>query len=345
MSKKHAARGDRVNFSVILAVSTFFIILFVELVLIGNSNFVNNRIFSERIENDLTTIAELNSRHAGILLGEQREKLKILADTELIESELEAIVKGEDVQESLDRLSSELIEIHHNDDEDFQEVYVIDLSGTIVSSSNPNSISKIVPVSIEFLTGEDDTGISGIYYSDILRKNVIDISAKVFTDEDRHIGALVAVLTLKELSEIVSAEGLGETGESYVIDSEGFFITPSKSLKGENRGVLTQQINTKNSRECFIQQAAEEISEYPVFIDYLDYRGEKVFGTHALIPESEWCVIVTIDSNEVFESSRDIFLKNLIAIPLIILVVITLLAFSCGRFLDKKYMEGNRRKI
>jgi len=335
MNKKHTARKDRINFSVILAVSTFFIILIVELVLIGNSNLVNNRIFSERIENDLTTIAELNSRHAGILLREQRENLGTLANTELIESELEYISKGKVIQESLDRLSDELIEIHHNNDDDFQEVYVSNLSGNIVSSSNPDSIGKIVPAATKFLTGEDNTRISEIYYSDILEKNVIDISAKVFTDEDSHIGTLVAVLTLKELSEIVSAEGLGQTGESYVIDSEGFFITPSKSLKGGNKGVLTQQINTENSRECFVQQAAQEISEYPVFIDYLDYRGEEVFGTHALIPESEWCVIVTIDSEEVSESSRDVFLKNLIAIPLIVLVVITLLAFSCGRFLDK----------
>lgn len=338
MSKKYIIIDKKINFSVILTLSVFFIVLLVELILIGNSNVVNNIIISERISNDLTTIANLNARHAGILLEEQKEKLRTLADTELIESELESIFKGEATQEGLDRLSDELSEIHENDDDDFEEVYILDLDGTIVSSSNPSSIGKTVPAAIEFLNSEEDTRISGIYNSDILKKNVIDISSKVFTDENQKIGALVGVLTLKELSEIVTAEGLGVTGESYVVDNKGFFLTPSNFFKGENRGLLAQKIDTQNSRECF-QYVSQGISEYPVYVDYLNYRGEKVLGTHAPIPGTEWCVITTIDSDEVNENSRNVFFKSLIAIPLIVLVVITFFAFNLGRFLDRKYKE------
>jgi len=337
MNKKYIIIDKKINFSVILTLSVFFIILIVELVLIGNSNVVSNLIISERIDNDLTTFAKLNARHAEILLQEQKEKLRTLADTELIESELESIFKGDVTQEGLDILSNELSEIYENDDDDFEEVYILDLDGTIVSSSNPNSVGKTVPVAIGFLNSEEKTRLSGVYNSDILKKNVIDISSKVFTDENQKIGALVGVLTLKELSEIVTAEGLGVTGESYVVDNKGFFITPSNFFKGENKGLLAQKIDTQNSRECF--QSIQEISEHPVYSNYLNYRGASVLGTHAPIPGTEWCVITTIDSDEVDENSRKVFFKSLIAIPLIVLLIITFFAFSLGRFLDKKYKE------
>jgi len=344
MINKENVSIDKIRFSTILGVSVFLIVLVVELLLVGNSNLVNNKIFSDRIENDLIILAELNARYAGILLEEEKEKLRTLADTELVESELEAIVKERGSQENLNRLTKELIEIHENDNDDFWEVYVIDLNSKVVSSSNPESMERKIETSIDFLSGEEEARVSEIYYSDILNKNVIDISAKIFTEEEEQVGALVAVLTLKELSRIVNVEGLGETGESYVINKEGFLITPAKYLKGENRGLLTQHIDTENARKCVDEiinrEYKEEKEAHPVLVNYLDYRGEEVFGTHFPIPQSEWCVIVKIDSSEVFSSSRNVFLKNLIVLPVIILLIFTFLAFSCGRFLDK-YRERN----
>lgn len=330
--------------SVILALSVFLMVLIVELILIGNSNFVSNRIFNERIENDLTTIAKLNSNHAGILLREQIEKVELIAEDDFSENALESI-NLESSQKHLKALSDKLIEIKKIY-KDFEEIYVLDLDGQIIASTNLETVGKNELRDIEFLDEKLETPISENYYSKILEKNVIDISVEVIDDEEKkRVGVIVVVLALKEIAEIVSAEGLGETGEVYVINKEGYFITPSKFLRGENKGVLTQQIDTKSYKECFIHKS-QGITEHPIYDNYLDYRGERVIGTHAPIPESEWCLVVKIDSDEVFRISSNVFLKNQIFIPVIVLALMTLLAFNFGRFFDKRIskLRGKNRK-
>ena len=76
----------------------------------------------------------------------------------------------------------------------------------------------------------------------------------------------------------------------------------------------------------------------------MDYRGERVIGTHAQIPESEWCLVVKIDSDEVFRISRDVFFKNQIIVPILTLIFMTFLAFSFERFIDKRIKFRRKRK-
>jgi len=333
----------RMKLSMILALSVFFIVLTVELVLIGHSNFINKKLFNERIEGDLTTIAKINSNHAGILLLEHREMINLLAERDSIQELVEEAQKRELTQDEKAQLSNDLIEISKTA-HDFKEIYVVGLDGRIIMSNNVGSVGGKMSVAEDFLAGGEDTGISKIYYSDFLKKNVIYIYSNIIDNHEEHKmhGALIGTLSLKEFAGIVSSEGLGETGESYVVNSEGFFITPSRFLRGDNMGVLTQQINTENYKECFIHKT-QGVIKHPVYNNYFDYRGEDVIGTHIPIPESEWCLIAKIDNDEIFEVPRNVFLKNEVTVAAIILIFMTLLFFNFGRFIDKRVKIGRVR--
>ncbi len=345
---------NKIKISVVLTIVMFFLVLLVELVLIGNSNSINNRIFNDRINDDLSTIAKLNSEHAGILLRKQIEKVELIADGSLVESVLGG---SESSEEDLERISEDLEELRNIYD-DFDEIYVLSLEGKIVASADSDHVGRENVIDMDFLRKDRENSISEIYYSEMLKRNVVNIILNVFSDNrssfnmsvsgtgafdevvpvgpNGEIGYVVAVLSLSELEKIVSSEGLGETGESYIINEDKFFITPSKFIKGENRGVLIQQVDGENSEACLNMKSKMKEGEM-VFLNYLDYRGEEAVGTHALIPGTGWCLIVKIDISEVLEESRNEFLRSQLLVPIVVLVLVTLMVFVLGRVLDTRF--------
>jgi len=319
-----------IKLSTMLTVSVFLLVLIVELLLIGNSNFVSHTIFSERVEHDLAIVTELNSEYAEIFLEEQREKVNIFSNTPIIVDFVEVTPGGSERDALVDELDRMRMAGKH-----FEAIFIIDLDNVVIASTHPGFVGSVYDP-----PKGNDAEVSYVYYSDILSENIIGFSAKIFSEGNKHIGTFVAITKLSDLADIVSRNGLGESGEVFVIDSEGFLITPSKFLKGENKGVLTQQVGAEDTRKCLTSK--QGASEVKVHRDYLDYRGKEVFAAHTGIAGTEWCVIAKIDSAEISQLSRSVFLKNLIAIPVIVLIAVTFLAFSLGRFLDRTYrrMEG-----
>ena len=102
---------------------------------------------------------------------------------------------------------------------------------------------------------------------------------------------------------------LGETGEAYLINTDGYFITGSRFNDNlleegyfEVRPELELQVDTEGSRA--VLDGIEGVSEY------MNYHDDQVLGTYKPVNRTGWGFLLEQDTNEVFKGSTQ--LRNMI---------------------------------
>lgn len=106
-------------------------------------------------------------------------------------------------------------------------------------------------------------------------------------------GVLVIRYGMEDLYRITTdVTGLGETGEVYIVDENGYMLTPSRFLGRE--AVLAQQATLPTLPES---DAATENWE---MISTTNYMGEKVFGVYSYLPDYGWTVVVEKSVSEAY---------------------------------------------
>jgi len=157
------------------------------------------------------------------------------------------------------------------------------------------------------------------------------------------LGSYGIQIPLDELHEIVKVPyDIGIEGEAYLINENFLLLTPSKFLHGENKGVLTQVVNTENTKNCFDKDFIGHNSQEEAVIvhKFLDYRGEEVFGTHRETSGAEWCLIVEIDEkNSIHFPLKQNAIRNMY-LSLVGMVILFFLGFFLGMRFEKAVLEG-----
>lgn len=195
---------------------------------------------------------------------------------------------------------------------------------TFVSSIAPS----VIPLENEY--GDLELGIPTCY-----------ITAPVIY-ENKIIGVVCLRVDVMEISKLMRSVRLGVTGETYLINKDGFMISESKFLKDlKNFGIVRQRttlelkvINPKTGKftrsveECLKGGSGHNGEGYE------DYRGIQVVGFWQWIPEFNWGVIAEIDVNEGYGMVR-----KLHTIISSIMILVTLIVISFAFFFGKKISE------
>lgn len=130
-------------------------------------------------------------------------------------------------------------------------------------------------------------------------------------DAGNFTGIMVLRIDTIELNKLMKNIELGESGESYLINSEGVFITESRfTIELKRNGMIQErtalelkEIDPKSGRLTKGITACLSGGEGYDATGYKDYRGILVLGTWCWIPEYEWGIIIEIDLDEAFRKS------------------------------------------
>lgn len=151
------------------------------------------------------------------------------------------------------------------------------------------------------------------------------------------IGYIAIVDYFEDITEIMTEEdALGETGDTYLVNREKLLISP---VRFSNLDVLIQSVENINVNECIEALANNIEGEKRGFKNYLDYRGEQVYGVGLPIAFANWCLIGEVDEYEIMAKSR-VGLYKKIRTNLGILFIFTIIIFLIGRYLNKRYTIG-----
>jgi len=198
----------------------------------------------------------------------------------------------------------------------YKEVLISDAEGAIHVSTQKGRIGDDISEQEYFKKAMDgETFASQIFPSKQLVENKFGrmeigvptmVVATPITDRNKIMGVACLRVDVEKISDLMKSIKLGESGETYLVNKQGYMITESLfSTDLRNEGLIdvgtTLEVKLINPETGKLTKSVAECLRGHTGSDgngYLDYRGINVIGFWQWIPELDWGVIAEIDYDE-----------------------------------------------
>jgi len=317
-----------------MRLSSQFMVIFLTLGLIGGTIFIDFSVNQKRdllisqVGSKLVDIIEIKEKDIRIFVNAQDAALERGYNGELFVRFLKLVEATKEYNETIDELYI------WGDNTNLERYGLANASG-IVNFDSQNKFLGVdiseTPIFIRMANGEKTystysrPGPSDIGFA--LGRPVINPETNIF------LGTYGFRIPLESLMDTLTpSKDLGETAEIYLVSDENLLLTPSKFLRGKNKGVLTQVIDTSESKKCF----EDEGSSNSKVMTELDYRGEKTIGIYRFIEKSNWCLFAKVDESEVIDRPLNNYLLRQIAIAIFFVIIFSILGNLIGKHFDKR---------
>lgn len=261
------------------------------------------RTIEQNIFDQLELAADELREHVNMFLKTKKDRIADFSSDGFIKICTEEIVHGIDTGLSTYRLNRHLL---YNkkpiDEENILEIFITDLDGKVISSTETSHVGKDTSGDVCFSKGKL-ISISDLHYSSEYGQNTFEVAGLLTAKEGmRSIGILVNRYRGDELIGVTRSgmskglgkkgqlEGMGETGEVYIVNNENLMITESRFAEG---AILKQVVDTEGVRAGFGNDMGM-IGIYP------DYRGIQILGVSRYIEDMDWVVLAEKDVSEAF---------------------------------------------
>lgn len=266
----------------------------------------STNLIEKNISSHLQSSNESRARHIRTFIEDQQKTSVILAAASVYRDFLKEPKNSSKypvIKEKIDNRLARTLEA----DPQIYESFILNSKGIIVASSDPTKEGLDRSQDAYFTEAKNKVFFKDVYFSDVVNKVTYSISSPIIDDGGMFLGVSVLRYLPNTLFSIVQEDvGLGKTEESFLINKDKFFITPSKTL-GDSV-ILKQKVETKNSENCFNKEEMRyvEKNSYSGLVAALgsqvteakDYRGVEVMATHSYIPETGWCLITKADRQD-----------------------------------------------
>jgi len=196
-------------------------------------------------------------------------------------------------------------------------IAVWDVAGNTVSQTNREKLGEILGERIPMVHYESVKD-KGTYFGGFHK--YFETGEKFFffneeilnEDNGQYAGNVTFMVRANIINEITTArEGLGQTGETYIVDKRLRMITESRFLQN---AVLNQSVITEATNACFNGQETSST--------YVNYRGASVLGAQKYLVDQEWCLISEVDEIEAFAPIIRLRSQTMMFTELIILSIL-----------------------
>ena len=251
-------------------------------ILIGRT--VSTSIIEEQVGNHLETTTQSRAYHVETVLGGYKESACMIATGNVFIDAVDESKNHTENVASVNRRINSMLQSH----EDISSIEVLDKNGIVISSSHAD-VGYDKSASEIFLKGREEVYIEDIHTSVFTGNKVLSVASPIMVD-DRFAGVVIVNFDAKEIFEIATDRtGLDETGEIFIINRDGYMITP---LRFTN--------DTLPKQDAYPEHFIGRETHRPEAALYNNYRGLAVIGAHAPIPAMDWCLRAEIDEAEAF---------------------------------------------
>jgi PAS domain S-box-containing protein len=296
------------------------------------SYYLCGKALKEQLLKSLTSIAE--SREAAVLglLEFRLQHLEVLAANEVIQNLMQGWNKreqGEEVKEMYLKqmaksfFDTELVEF--STITGFFDYIFIGKSGKVYYSTDKSLIGADFSKDERFIKGVKKSLLTDVRFDPKSKRYVREMAVPVFPHQAHHeeamgviMGIIISTTGTEALNEITTnREGLGETGEIYIVNKDGYMITESRFIKS---AIFKQKVDTEPVR------LFQDKKEVMVGV-YRNYRNELVAGASMgdeliqKFPELGWTILAEMDVAEFFTPVRSLGHKLIFLTALIFLVI------------------------
>ncbi len=281
-------------------ISLAFLISTIVLVVVAMSVFYNfARVnLEEAIFNNLSTAIKSRVAHIESFLKMGANSVEQLSKSIVIKQLLSTNKEDEDYQQKFNNVMQRLENTAGIEDY-LYDIFVLNKKGIIIVSNDKGDIGKDKSQDAYFLDAKEGVFIKDAYVSAKKQLKTISFSAPIVDENGAFLGVVVERAFMQAIDEITTERtGLGKTGEIYLMNKDGYMITPSRFAEDT---FLKLKVDTENSRECLQDIKEFGTKPHPHHpIIFKDYRGIKVLGIHQHIYRMQWCLLAKVDTSEIF---------------------------------------------
>lgn len=281
---------------------------------------VSNSIIRGQAENKLLIIAQSRAHSIETLLNDYKDIVHILAVgipfTNVVDPQIDDTRRITECNLRIERT----IEINPY----ISRIEILNKNGIAVASSNKD-IELDESKKTVFVKGKENIYVSGMHKSVHTGNLVLSISAPIYV-RDMFSGVLIVSFDIEnKLFEIMANRiGLGETGEIFLVNKDGYIISPSKFI---DNMILETKINTRQVNLFILEHIEKGFSpeKKEIATIYINQTGKKVLGIHRFISEMQWGLIAEFDVNEAYKLlyKQTALLIILFLVLLIITIIVT----------------------
>lgn len=287
------------------------------------SRYIAGNIIKQQTTNNLVNTTQSRVEHIKTFLNLEKEAVKQLSQSVVIEQLLLSKIEEEDYIQKLDKVLTRLKHTAQMGEYTY-DVLILDVKGTIIASSDEEEIGEDKSNDPYFLEGKKRVFIKDVYISSKKQRITIAFSAPILDIKDGHLlGIVVRRLSPVTLFRITTGRtGLGQTGEVYLINKDGYMITPSRFI---------DDVTLKQKVDLIYREEENSVSPDTLLKDKIaiikDYRGIEVLSVHTHIPEMGWHLIAEIDVQEAFSPVSKLTNTLFLVLLIILFFVIFLSSF------------------
>lgn len=293
------------------------------------SNIISSRNIEERLVNQLESVATLKEAEINAWIDSLDLNLTNLLSRQSVKNSLDIVmqkpVSASEFGSSHDELQQQFNEALGRT-QLFDEIFVMDLDGKVISSTDPSQEGKVFSGQPLFTQALKGSYIAPPLYAPSLQNYRIVASQPVYSPDGNLMGVIAARARLEKLDAIMlERAGLGETGETYLVGSNNVLVTVLRNgqryLNMRTQGVLNV-LETHRSGSG----------------SYSNVTGENVIGVYHWLPKLQVALMAEQSQDEALQSLSTTLRIN-IALTAIALFLAILLAMLITRGISKPIAE------
>ncbi len=311
--------------SLFLSITTIFAVSVISFISADN-------LLRERVSDQL--VSESTGRGAAVrsLVDNRIEQVQLMFTNSAIQGAVEVLNEGEPTEEQMsayrERFQAELESFRQvvGASAGLENVKVLGRSGAVLLSSDPSEEGDDYSAKGLFRRGSGE-GLLEFDLVDGRRSTIVAVPlyGQSGGQQQEPIGAVVATMDTAQFDEILlNREGLGETGEVYLVNQNRTLISESRFIKD---AAFRTQVDTLAANECF-DNGKEVFAVYP------DYRGIPIVGSSYCAGDIGLVLLAEIDEAEIFHpitQLRDAILAAAFVITGVVVVIAVYVSRTISR--------------
>jgi methyl-accepting chemotaxis protein len=292
------------------------------------TGYASHRKISTAILTDIREKLQSIGRTRTIFLNEKLEEVKL--DAEMIAKNWIVIEILRKVSvEGTDRSSPDFKTISANTQKHlnriastkgYNDIMLVSAEAKITVTGTEHSAETGLDVSGEtfFKQGKEKTCFTDLFYNKSVNKNLMYVTTPCLDLQGQFLGCVVIEMNLIRIYDVlVDRNGLGESGETYIVNRDKLMVSESRFMKD---AVLKVRVDTVGVNDGLMGKSG--------VATYLDYRNIPVIGAWNPIKYTDWVLLTEINKAEAFAPLRANMLNHIILLSVTIVMVTVIAIFS-----------------
>ncbi len=281
----------------------------------------------------LEAVATLKEDEINRWVNDQRDEIAYLVAAPDLRADIQVLSNAEENSAKYVAAHDSILELLVEEGEShpsFREVFLMSgVGGKVLVSTEKGNEGQYRVSDSYYTEGRLDLYAQNVYTSPQTGQPAMTISAPLRDARGNLLGVLAVHINLERLDSIIlQRAGLGETGETYMVDRFNNFISVARSGEREfPRGVHTQGIDAALRGEDGLAL-------------YTNYNGVPVIGGYRWVDERGTALLAEISQSEALAPVQRVATTILIS-GLAIVVILTLGVFLLARQIARPLLAIN----